>query len=255
MPDIFMGIGTSRCRDEDEASCRAKGQQEHRVGTEMMLWRHGEGSKPWSPCIHPPVPLQPGLPQRHLCVPCQHLEGGRFPSPVHPQEAKALWGQSSVTGSPGPARRAICLSFCPSPLRGGWPRRAGPRPEPSCADTPAWRRGGPGCSLLSLPGALAGLELTTGSSPTHPPWSGPSEAGGGRVGRCCPPSPAPWPRPGPHLPVRAAPEPVGCGNSGKGTSRAVHALEHPQGTVSSSVPSLGRTLIRLNTSKERQQGW
>lgn len=60
------------------------------------------------------MPLQPGLSQRHLCVPRQHLEGGSFPGTVHPQEAKALRGQSGVTSSPGLARSAVCLSVCPS---------------------------------------------------------------------------------------------------------------------------------------------
>lgn len=49
----------------------------------------------------PPVSLQPGLPQCHFCVSRQHLEGGCFPSTIHPQQPEALWS-SGLSSSPYP---------------------------------------------------------------------------------------------------------------------------------------------------------
>lgn len=81
-----------------------------------MLWGQGEGEQ-WVGhgvrLSRPPVPFQPGLPQRHLRVPRQHLEGGSLPGAVHTQEAEALQGANRGYRQPCPCPQCH-LSVCPA---------------------------------------------------------------------------------------------------------------------------------------------
>lgn len=136
-----------------------------------------------------------------------------FPAPFTPRRPKHCGYRPGSPAAPSlPMGPFVHPSVQCSPRREARPRRAGPRPEPSCAGKPAGQScGGSGSPPAPTRGIGAMGELqprSEGPAAGHTPWSGPSAAGGGRAGRCCPPSLAPWPRPGPRPPARAAPEPV-----------------------------------------------
>lgn len=204
-----------------------------------MLWGQGEGEQ-WVghgvPLSRPPVPFQPGLPQRHLRVPRQHLEGGSLPGAVHTQEAEALQGAKRGYRQPCPCPQchlSVCLALT-SPggmatqsrsTAGAFLRRY------TCAAEP-----GAGCSPRDTHQRDRGLQerleppkrgTGQGPAPRHAPWSGPSAAGGGCAGGCCPPSPSPWPHPRPPPPARAAAEPVAWGQQRQGHFQGCLPHGHP----------------------------
>lgn len=123
-------------RDEHAAGMSTK-RSKRRLRDESKREHGVEGMKART---LPPVPFQPGLPQRHLCVPRQHLEGGRLPGAVHPQEAEALGRRRGVSSSPGAAAaRGAASTHLPSRDGQAQPvhRRSPPVP------VHLWARGSP----------------------------------------------------------------------------------------------------------------
>lgn len=161
----------------------------------------------------PPVPFQPGLPQRHLRVPRQHLEGGRLPGAVHPQEAEAL-GRAGGQQQPR-CRRSPAVPPAPTSPAGMARHSRSTAGARRCRYTCG--RGGHHMHSVPCPWDTSHRPSRgtggsgRGSSPGHAPWSGPSAAARRRAAGNCPPSPAPGPRPGPRPPAGAAAEPGAWG--------------------------------------------